>query len=304
MLSEREYVHILDKWLEGVPSEVKFWNTYMASRGATGSHNWEEVISADRPFRLEEDLEKAATRFLDAGSGPFSRCGFKTSRTALSFVAVDALAPAYARLKQMYGIVSGMQPQFGFTEILSDIFPPESFDIVHMSNSLDHCIDPVLGLYNLFHVCAQGGKVILRHAKNEGASAHYDGLHQWNLCVEKGRFVIWRGDLRVDIAEMLGDCAEMETFEDIFEFPEKKWKYDKVVIRKRAPVEIPQSAFRRVCFEKLVTAVYDRAFEDMSADVLAQRCAQYEKEIAAYKQRLDRFVKRYEALAEEKRQGA
>ena len=140
MLSEREYVHILDKWLEGVPSEVKFWNTYMASRGATGSHNWEEVISADRPFRLEEDLERAATRFLDAGSGPFSRCGFKTSRTALSFVAVDALAPAYARLKQMYGIVSGMQPQFGFTEILSDIFPPESFDIVHMSNSLILCL--------------------------------------------------------------------------------------------------------------------------------------------------------------------
>lgn len=209
MLSERDYAQILDKWLAGIASEISFWNAYMEGKGAAGSHIWEEVISSDRPFRLEEDLEFPATCFLDAGAGPFSRCGFKTEKTKLNFTAVDALAPAYDRLKQKHGITSGVSPQFGFTEILSDIFPPDSFDIVHMSNSLDHCIDPILCLYNMLKICKVGGKIILRHAKNEGATENYDGLHQWNLCAENDCFFIWRDNMHINVKDILGSSVEI-----------------------------------------------------------------------------------------------
>lgn len=298
LLSENEYAHILDTWLSGIPSEIAFWDSYMRTKGSSGSHRWEDVISDARPFRLDADLDLPVTKFLDAGSGPFSRCGFKTDKTDLSLVPVDALAPAYCRLKQMHGITSGINPQFGFAEILSDLFPANHFDIVHMSNSLDHSIDPILSLYNLLYVCKVGGKVILRHTKNEAKTENYTGLHQWNLCVEDSHFFIWRGDLRIDVKKLFGSCIEMETFEDIVEQPECRWKYDKVVLRKQGAVSIPQSSFRKVCFEKLASAVFWQAFAQQDALGLAQRCARYEQEILQHKRQLVHMAKRIESLAQ------
>lgn len=47
-----------------------------------------------------------------------------------------------------------------------------SFDVVHMSNALDHCFDPIFGLMQLISVCKIGGKVILRHNENEALNEH------------------------------------------------------------------------------------------------------------------------------------
>ena len=41
----------------------------------------------------------------------------------------------------------------------------------------------------------------------------YDGLHQWNLCIRDGRYIIWRPDRTVDIGEFFKHIADV-TFEE------------------------------------------------------------------------------------------
>lgn len=83
--------------------------------------------------------------------------------------------------------------------------------------------------------------------------------------------------------------------------PERRWKYDKVVIRKRRPVEIPQNSFKKVCFEKLAGAVFAQIFEVSHTTALVQRCVQYEKELLLHKQQLLRLSRQFKALAQSSR---
>ena len=58
-------------------------------------------------------------------------------------------------------------------------------------NSLDHSADPFTIISNMVGLVRPGGIVLLRHKRNEGESARYGGLHQWNFDVVDDSLIVW-----------------------------------------------------------------------------------------------------------------
>ena len=234
------YKEYLDSWLYGIYGEIEFWDAFFKTKGANCNVNisrFNEVTQYEPEFRLEEDIENDKTKFLDVGSGPYSRCGIKTN-LYLDFIAVDPLASVYKILKSKYAINTKITPETAMVENLSSKFKENEFDIVHMSNSLDHSFDPMLGLWQMLYVCKIGGKIILKHHQNEAENENYQGFHQWNLANEDGKFVIWRKNIKLDIAHILKDYAKVEYIRAEKENTSAGWEYNKVVIRKIKPCNL------------------------------------------------------------------
>jgi SAM-dependent methyltransferase len=55
------------------------------------------------------------------------------------------------------------------------------FDIVHISNALDHCQSPYDALNNLLGAVKEGGYLIVQGFCNEADYENWQGFHQWNL---------------------------------------------------------------------------------------------------------------------------
>lgn len=249
---QNNYLEYLEIWLKGLYSEIKFWeNEVMIESG----FYHDEVVTRmirNTSFRLEDDLEgmDGKIKFLDVGSGPFSRCGFKSEKYNIQAIAVDPLAYAYNALKAKYGMYNPIDLRSGFVELLDQQFEEGEFDVVHMSNSLDHTFDALFGVYQLLHICRIGGKVILMHHENEAENENYEGLHQWNLSVhnDENSFVIWRNNERYDICKMFKDVADIEIYPDIKE-SESEWIYNKIIMVKKKNIKIPINRYSRLIFE-------------------------------------------------------
>lgn len=250
-----KYEDYLDKWLSGLESEIAFWKRYMETGGGIYYEGFKDTTAKNKHFTLEKCLKgmgkKTKIKFLDVGSGPFSRCGCISDKYNLSVDAVDPLAEIYNILKEKCNLNNGINIKTGFVELLDKIYEPESYDIVHMSNSLDHSFDAVFGIYQLLNLCKIGGKVILRHAENEAERSEYGGLHQWNLSVhnKENSFVIWRGNERYDIKKMLAGYATVEWNADIYE---NKWKHNEIIITKIKACTIPSNNYS----DKILERVY------------------------------------------------
>ena len=55
------------------------------------------------------------------------------------------------------------------------------FDIVHISNALDHCQSPYSALNSLLEAVKDGGYLIVQGFTNEAEHENWQGFHQWNL---------------------------------------------------------------------------------------------------------------------------
>ena len=78
----------------------------------------------------------------------------------------------------------------GYGERLTEQFPENSFDLIHARNSIDHCLDPVVVIFNCVRALKPGCHFYLYHYRNEGSAADYYGLHQWNFDELNGQFVV------------------------------------------------------------------------------------------------------------------
>ena len=251
------YDDYINKWLAGIHSEVLFWDRLMESRGAKGGNPqiFKLRISADTPFTLEKEIEHENSTFCDVGSGPFSNCGYLTN-SRLTFVAVDPLAFIYEELKRRHGINSPVAPITGMVETLGDQFGQNRFDIVHMSNSLDHCFSPIDGIFQLLFVCKVGGKVILRHNENEAEHAHYKGFHQWNITIENNRFILWRPGERLDVGNLIHEFASVEKAELVQEeLLDTSWKHNRFVLRKNKEFNLTHKNYQSVIICKLLEQI-------------------------------------------------
>lgn len=235
----------MDNWMNGISTEIKFWNGLFKSRGEIGGSRkvFEYRIDPKCPFQMPDELNSEFDKILDVGSGPYSRLGFVYNDRKLDITLVDPLAHVYKILASKYDLVFPIEAKPGMVETLSLNYKQNEFDIVHMSNSLDHCFNPVEGLYQLLYVTKVGGKVILRHHNNVGESENYKGFHQWNLTVKNNEFLIWRGEEIININEAISDFATVEfageASEELFE---DIWNYNKVVIRKDKEFDINSQA--------------------------------------------------------------
>jgi SAM-dependent methyltransferase len=200
-----------------LPGEVGFWHKWLESKG----HIWPEAYQ----YRTDPNLEfqwfiqpycpsedGAHLRILDVGAGPMTALGKKWGKRSLEITAIDPLAEDYDRSLAATGHMPLVRTIKGDAEALVPQFGSNVFDFVWAQNCVDHMVDPFKAIDQMLAVVKPGRFVMLEHAVNEGETMAYDGLHQWNLCIRDGRFVIWRPDRTVDAIERFGAVADV-TFE-------------------------------------------------------------------------------------------
>jgi hypothetical protein len=256
VFDEEAYTQYLDIWLDGIKWEFYFWKDKIETIG------WvKDVVSNDR-FNLEEYLTLEKTKFLDVGSGPFSSCGSKTSKTQLDFYAVDPLSYIYKTLKNKSGISSDITPDFAMVENLVEKYGINEFDIVHMRNALDHAFNPLIGIIQMLSVCKIGGMVILNHFFNVAQNENYNGFHQWNLCVENSEFIAWRPpNIKYNITQILKDYANINIVEDTRTLMFKVLLIKKKDILLKNNIQVPLSTLNKKIFEKLSDLIMEDLYD-------------------------------------------
>jgi len=187
-----------DTWTERSEHEMGFWNSWVASEGMKWKEGYQRKTDPNATLApmVENFLPTigfapgAHVKILDIGSGPLSWIGTKSDNYTIDLTAVDPLADQYNAMLDRKGVSGVGRPVKGFFEDALWQLGANQYDIVWSANSLDHSIDPVLGLFNIINVCKIGGGVILMFHPNEAEGEDYNGLHQWNLDVIDGALIL------------------------------------------------------------------------------------------------------------------
>ncbi len=176
--------HVEGAWGSNLQSEVGFWRTWMTDerhREGREARIAGTKIFAQYYLDLIGAPAESFVRVLDVGSGPISTLGTPARRNPIELVCTDALADEYNSLirESAYSFLPEIKRVKG--EDLLAAFGPQSFDIVHCANALDHFEDPARSFENMLAVCKPRGAVVIISVENEGERENYQGLHQWNL---------------------------------------------------------------------------------------------------------------------------
>jgi SAM-dependent methyltransferase len=190
-------------WRWRLPTEVAHWDIWLRSRGmsdpaqfALDPSEFARRTMPDQP--LQEHLRKLLPaesngrtyRVLDIGAGPLTTVGKVCDRRTLDLVCIDPLASTYDALLEAIGVTPPVRTEYGEAERVAEMYPENSFDLVHAVNSLDHAHDPVAAIKAAVRVVKPGGYVYLAHHVNEGERERYGGLHQWNFGSQGDLFTI------------------------------------------------------------------------------------------------------------------
>jgi SAM-dependent methyltransferase len=158
--------------------------------------------------RAELDRSPAEeVTILDVGAGPLTWLGYRYPGKKLTIVPVDPLADEYDRLLRNAGLEPPVRTIRVAGEALLEHFQPASFDIAYATNALDHSADPLTIISNMVTVVRPGGAVVLRHKRNEGQSARYSGLHQWNFDAVDEGLLLWNEAVEVNVGSALAGRA-------------------------------------------------------------------------------------------------
>ena len=187
-----------EAWTVRAPAEVEFWDRWITSKGDRWPVDFQRRTDPNAPLTPmlvdllpHLDLSPGQTiRVLDIGSGPLSYVGYAHDTYQVELTAVDPLSDEYNRLLDSVGVTGVTRTRPGYFETALADFGAGSFDVVWCFNSLDHSIDPVLGLVNLLSVVKIGGGLILSFCPNEAEQGKYKGLHQWNLDLDDDGLVL------------------------------------------------------------------------------------------------------------------
>jgi SAM-dependent methyltransferase len=202
-------------WRGRKRNEVDFWAGWLTS--APGTEQWAgdraerlspETEIRDPVVRAELDRNPAEeVSILDVGAGPLTWLGYRYPGKRLTIVPVDPLADEYDRLLRNAGLEPPVRTIRVAGEALLEHFHPASFDIAYATNALDHSADPLTIISNMVTVVRPGGAVVLRHKRNEGQSARYSGLHQWNFDAVDNGLLLWNEAVEVNVGSALGGRA-------------------------------------------------------------------------------------------------
>ncbi len=207
-------------WRGRKRNEIDFWAGWLT--GAPGTEQW----AADREERLDPEAEirdpvvraeleripDEDVSILDVGAGPLTWLGYRYPGKRITIVPVDPLADDYDRLLREAGLEPPVRTIPVAGEELLERFAPSSFDIAYATNALDHSADPLAIIANMITLVRPGGAVILRHKRNEGASARYSGLHAWNFDAADGALLLWNEATKVNVREALAVRATTEAW--------------------------------------------------------------------------------------------
>jgi SAM-dependent methyltransferase len=201
-----------DAWKGALASEVRFWERTFK--------NWKQLTARFDPEQpLIEPLDELATamapagstiKVVDVGAGPITCVGKKLPGYTVENTAVDALGDEYRVVLERADLKPPVWTEQCESERLTQKFGEDVFHLAYARNTLDHSYDPVRAIREMVRVVKPGGAVVLEHAPDEAEEERYLGLHQWNLRCEQGRFIVWRRDTRIDVANELTGIATLE----------------------------------------------------------------------------------------------
>jgi len=166
-----------DTWSDGLSDEEMFWGRYLSTGGDLWPDDFALRLGQRTLGRVELEclrrLPDGAVRIVDVGAGPLTTLGSDHPSKSIEIVAVDPLAERYDELLAAARIEPPVRTQPCHGEKLLERFGPDSFDLAHARNSLDHSYDPIAVVDNMLAVVRPGGFVILHHWANEGERESY-----------------------------------------------------------------------------------------------------------------------------------
>jgi SAM-dependent methyltransferase len=205
------------KWQKGTKHEVDFWTEWFQTQGLDWKSDFLNRLNPQLPFQeyLAQYLpKKSRCTVLDVGAGPLTMLGKVLPGCELTIVAVDPLANEYDALLKHHGITPIVRTQYCEVERLSEKFPPDSFDLLHVQNALDHSYDPLEGIRQMIRVLKRNCVIFMAHLTNEAEKENYVGFHQWNFLREGSKFIMWNKENRIDVNEALKEKAEVSVSGD------------------------------------------------------------------------------------------
>ena len=200
-------------WEKGKEKEIDFWVEWIKTKGLEWQQDYIDRLNPDLPFQghlIKYLPEGPEVSIIDVGSGPLTSLGKKLKGYNLHITAVDPLADKYNAILEEYGIVPLVKTQYCEVERLTDIFPPDSFDLICVFNALDHCYDPIRGIQQMFHLLKKERFIFMSHFTNEAEKENYVGFHQWNFCKENNHFVIWNRKSRITVNDIFKEHADIK----------------------------------------------------------------------------------------------
>lgn len=202
------------RWQQGRSSELRFWDRYLSSKGLRWPQEFQQRLDPNLPLspELAGLLDPASSRpkVLDVGAGPLTVVGRRFRGMTVDLAAIDPLAAEYDILLARHQIVPPVRTIRGVGETLDRQFPPNSFDLAHARNCLDHGLDPVAAVEQMLAVVKPGGWVVLRHHPDEAIAENWRGMHQWNFSRSpEGDFIISSRSEAVNVTRKLRQCAEI-----------------------------------------------------------------------------------------------
>jgi SAM-dependent methyltransferase len=164
--------------MTGIQHELDFWKKFVQTprflEGWCSSEKTPELREPTYSF-IKDHLP---AKVLDCGSGVVSLLTGTVPNEDLTVC--DLLGDKYAEFfeYEKYNVVKPLG--LSCEELLFD----EEFDIVHISNALDHTQHPVVAVHKLTRAVKPGGYLIIQGFENEGLYENWEGLHQWNLSID------------------------------------------------------------------------------------------------------------------------
>ena len=209
-LNEDEVRTFSEKYIMSLESEYIGWYNILKNTPAETRVR----ASANKPFNSPDLLAAYPNpKVLEAGCGPYPAGSISPDEGHnISVTSCDVLAVAYGVLHSLFGLTPYAGIDFSFVERLTDRYGENSFDIVRMSNALDHSYDPFTGIFEMLKVTRVGGTLRLYHYENEAERELEYGMHQWNITSDgPDSMVIWRKGLRAEMRDILGKSVRLKT---------------------------------------------------------------------------------------------
>ena len=162
----------------GFADELEFWTQFVNS--AQFLDGWVPAIKTPElsPFVADFILEHNHDKVLDVGSGVVSILnGLIPSE---QIIAVDPLGEEY---KTIFDYT-----KHGICEPIAlsgeELNYQDEFDIVHMSNAIDHSQQPLIVYENLLRAVKPDGYLIIQGFEYEARYQKKIGLHQWDFFID------------------------------------------------------------------------------------------------------------------------
>lgn len=219
--------------IDGRSHELSFWENFTKTRRF--QNNWlsptpnPELQPETRDIIEGEIKGKKKYRVLDLGCGAISI--LYGTVPVKNLTSADPLAHEYKKMVDYPD--PALEPQMVSGENMP--YKDDSFDVVHISNAIDHASKPLKVVAEMDRVCKPGGVVIISGFVDEGLHEQYKGLHQFNIhiisgiggekileCQDKAGGNVFAIDARYNGELILGDTVKLETGRDYFIYAYRK----------------------------------------------------------------------------------